>query len=64
MPLGAAFLALAGLAASAAITTTEPSLPQIQQAQATAVAGTWTSNVKGKALDRFYQIWLENVVGI
>ncbi|KAL3448131.1 acid phosphatase PHOa [Aspergillus insuetus] len=61
MPLAAAFLILAGLAAGAAITTTEPSLSQIQQAQATAVAGTWTSNVKGKAFDRFYQIWLENV---
>ncbi|KAL3462196.1 acid phosphatase PHOa [Aspergillus heterothallicus] len=62
MPYSATgLLALAGLAAGAAITTTEPALSQIQQAQATTVPGTWTSDVKGKAFDRFYQIWLENV---
>lgn len=59
-----ALFALAGLAAGATITTTEPALAVIEQAQATTVPETWTSNVKGKAFDRFYQIWLENVVRI
>lgn len=60
----AALVALAGLVTGATITTTEPSLSEIRQAQATTVPLTWTSNVTGKAYDRFYQIWLENVVCI
>ncbi|RAL07943.1 acid phosphatase PHOa [Aspergillus homomorphus CBS 101889] len=56
-----ALFALAGLAAGATITTKEPTLAEIKQAQATTLPLTWTSNVKGKAFDRFYQIWLENV---
>ena len=57
-----ALLALLGLAAGATITTTEPALSAIEKAQATTLPLAWTSNVTGKAFDRFYQIWLENVV--
>ncbi|KAJ6032180.1 phosphoesterase-domain-containing protein [Penicillium herquei] len=56
-----AILALAGMAAGATITTTEPALAVIKAAQATTVPETWSTNVTGKAFDRFYQIWLENV---
>ena len=59
-----ALFALAGLAAGATITTTEPALSVIEQARATTLPQTWTSDVKGKAFDRFYQVWLENVVRI
>lgn len=58
----AALLAIATLGNAATITTTEPALAAIEQAQATTVPQTWTSNVTGKVFDRFYQIWLENVV--
>ncbi|KAL2856494.1 phosphoesterase family-domain-containing protein [Aspergillus pseudoustus] len=61
MASAAALLALAGLAAAATITTTEPALSDIKQAQATVVPLSWTSDVKGKVFDRFYQVWLENV---
>lgn len=64
MAAATALLALAGMAAGATITTTEPALSVIEQAQATTVPETWTTNVTGKAFDRFYQIWLENVVSI
>ncbi|KAJ5994067.1 phosphoesterase-domain-containing protein [Penicillium sp. IBT 35674x] len=57
----AALLAIATLGSAATITTTEPALAAIEQAQATTVPQTWTSNVTGKVFDRFYQIWLENV---
>ncbi|KAJ5539595.1 phosphoesterase-domain-containing protein [Penicillium frequentans] len=57
----AAVLAVAGLAAGATITTTEPALAAIKAAQQTTVPLAWTSNVTGKAFDRFYQVWLENV---
>ncbi|KAJ5925747.1 phosphoesterase-domain-containing protein [Penicillium verhagenii] len=57
----AAVLAVASLAAGATITTTEPALSAIKAAQQTTVPQTWTSNVTGKAFDRFYQVWLENV---
>lgn len=60
----AAVLAVAGLAAGATITTTEPALAAIKAAQQTTVPLAWTSNVTGKAFDRFYQVWLENVVCI
>lgn len=62
MAFVAALLVAAGLASGATITTTEPALAAIERAQATIVPQTWTSNVTGKAFDRFYQIWLENVV--
>ncbi|KAJ5211439.1 phosphoesterase-domain-containing protein [Penicillium cinerascens] len=61
MAFVASLLVVAGLASGATITTTEPALAAIERAQATTVPQTWTSNVKGKAFDRFYQIWLENV---
>ncbi|KAJ5217128.1 phosphoesterase-domain-containing protein [Penicillium chermesinum] len=56
-----ALAGMAGMAAGATITTTEPSLADIKAAQATTVPQTWTSNIEGKAFNRFYQIWLENV---
>ena len=64
MAFVATLLVVAGLANGATITTTEPPLAEIQRAQATTVPQTWTSNVTGKVFDRFYQIWLENVVSI
>lgn len=60
----AALLAIATLGHAATITTTEPAMAAIEQARATTVPQTWTSNVTGKVFDRFYQIWLENVVCI
>ncbi|KAJ6038432.1 phosphoesterase-domain-containing protein [Penicillium canescens] len=57
----AALFALAGYAAGATITTSEPAVAAIGTAQATTVPQVWTSNITGKAFDRFYQIWLENV---
>ncbi|KAJ5738517.1 phosphoesterase-domain-containing protein [Penicillium malachiteum] len=56
-----ALFALASVAQAATITTTEPPLAAIERAQATVVPQTWSTNVTGKAFDRFYQIWLENV---
>lgn len=60
----AVVLVAAGLAAGATITTTEPALAAIEAAQQTIAPLAWTSNVTGKAFDRFYQVWLENVVCI
>ncbi|KAJ5760364.1 phosphoesterase-domain-containing protein [Penicillium odoratum] len=57
----AAVFTVVSLAAGATITTTEPALAAIKAAQQTTVPQTWTSNVTGKAFDRFYQVWLENV---
>jgi len=37
-----------------------PSKPEIEAAAATAAVLSPTSNVKGIAFDRFYQVWLEN----
>jgi acid phosphatase len=34
--------------------------PEIAAAAATAAVGSPTSNVKGIAFNRFYQVWLEN----
>jgi len=62
MAFVAALLVVAGLASGTTISTTEPALDAIERAQATTVPRTWTSNVTGKAFDRFYHIWLENVV--
>jgi acid phosphatase len=42
--------------------TVEPSLTQILSTEATAVALSPVSNVKGQAFDRVVQIWLENTV--
>ncbi|KAJ5899018.1 acid phosphatase [Penicillium taxi] len=53
-------LTVIGSAAATAITTTEPAKTAIQAAEATTVPETWTSDIKGTAFNRFYQIWLEN----
>ena len=55
--LAAAVVANAGVA-----TTSEPAMTQIQAAEATTLPEVTTSNVKGLAFDRFYQVWLENIV--
>lgn len=55
-------LATAGAAVAQLATTSEPSLSQIEQAAATVMPTSPTSNVAGKAFDRFYQVWLENIV--
>lgn len=51
------------LARAKVATTSEPSLSDIKAAAATARPESPTSNVKGLAFDRFYQVWLENIVG-
>lgn len=55
-------LASAGAAVAQLATTSEPSLSQIQQAAATVVPSSPTSNVNGVAFKQFYQVWLENIV--
>lgn len=50
--------ALAGLT-----TVSEPELSDIKRAQATTLPEVTTSNVKGLVFDRFFQVWLENIVG-
>ncbi|KAK5791454.1 hypothetical protein VI817_006763 [Penicillium citrinum] len=49
------------LARAEVATTSEPSLSDIKVAAATARPESPTSNVKGLAFDRFYQVWLENI---
>lgn len=56
--LAAATLARAQLLAS----TSEPPMAQITSAAATVKPESPTSDVKGLAFDRFYQVWLENIV--
>ncbi|KAJ5106522.1 phosphoesterase-domain-containing protein [Penicillium angulare] len=56
VPLALAMGALARLA-----TTSEPALSEIREAQATTLPEVSTSDVKGVAFNRFYQIWLENI---
>lgn len=53
-----AAVALAGLT-----TVSEPELSDIKKAQATTLPKVTTSNVKGLVFDRFFQVWLENIVG-
>lgn len=53
-----AAVALAGLT-----TVSEPELSDIKKAQATTLPEVTTSNVKGLVFDRFFQVWLENIVG-
>lgn len=55
--LATAAVALAGLA-----TVTEPALSDIKEAQATTRPEVTTSDVKGLVFDRFFQVWLENIV--
>ncbi|KAJ5130953.1 uncharacterized protein N7515_006992 [Penicillium bovifimosum] len=54
--MGAAALVVAQTA-----TTSEPALADIHAAAATIKPEVTTSNVKGLAFDRFYQVWLENI---
>jgi hypothetical protein len=58
----AVLLAVAAAAIAQTATTSEPALAQIQAAAATTKPEVTTSNVKGLAFDRFYQVWLENIV--
>ncbi|KAJ5894107.1 Acid phosphatase [Penicillium taxi] len=53
-------LAAAGVASALVATASEPALSDIAAAQATTLPETTTSDVKGLAFDRFYQVWLEN----
>lgn len=46
------------------VSTIEPSLSAIEAAAATATPLSPVSHVKGLAFDRFYQVWLENVVSL
>lgn len=52
----AALIAVAGVAAAHTITTSEPAMVAIQAAEATTLPQKWTSDAKGVAFDRFYQV--------
>jgi acid phosphatase len=43
-------------------TVSEPALAEIHAAAATIKPEVTTSDVKGLVFDRFYQVWLENIV--
>ena len=58
----ATLLAAAVMARAQVATTSEPALAQITTAAATTKPESPVSNVKGLAFDRFYQVWLENIV--
>lgn len=45
-------------------TTSEPAVSAIKAAAATTLPEASTSNVQGKAFNRFYQVWLENIVSV
>ena len=62
----AAFITLsaATVALAAVATVSEEPLAQIKKAQATTLPEVTTSNIKGLAFDRFYQVWLENIVSL
>lgn len=55
-------LGAASVARAAVATTSEPAMTEIQQARATTLPESPTSDVKGLAFNRFYQVWLENIV--
>jgi len=57
-----ALLAAAVLARAQVATTSEPAFAQITAVAATTRPESPISNVKGLAFDRFYQVWLENIV--
>lgn len=59
---GTAFAAASSYASRPPQSTVEPSLTQIEATAATASSLSPTSDVKGIAFDRFYQVWLENTV--
>ena len=58
----AIFLAASTIASASIATTSEPALTEIRAAEATSLPETTNSNVKGLVFDRFYQVWLENIV--
>jgi acid phosphatase len=60
--IAAVLLAAVGATTAQTTNVSEPTLPEIEAAAATTLPYSPTSNVKGRAFDRFYQIWLENVV--
>lgn len=55
-------LAMAAVAVGQIATVSEPALEQIHAAAATTKPELTTSSVKGLVYDRFYQVWLENIV--
>ncbi|CEJ54249.1 Putative Acid phosphatase PHOa [Penicillium brasilianum] len=57
----ATLLAAATLAQAQVATTSEPSVSDINKAAATTLPESPTSDVKGLAFNRFYQVWLENI---
>lgn len=57
-----ATLSIVGVAAAQVATTTEPTLPEIEAAASTTLPLSPKSDVRGVAFQRFYQVWLENVV--
>ncbi|KZF23915.1 phosphoesterase-domain-containing protein [Xylona heveae TC161] len=60
MGLVAALLVIATMAAADTIANRERLGAISKAAEATTTPQNWTSNVRGTAFDRFYQIWLEN----
>ncbi|KAJ5911580.1 Acid phosphatase [Penicillium subrubescens] len=57
----ATLLAAATLAHAQVATVSSPSLADINKAAATTLPESPTSDVKGLAFNRFYQVWLENI---
>lgn len=57
----ATLLAAATLAHAQVATVSSPSLADINKAAATTLPESPTSDVKGVAFNRFYQVWLENI---
>ncbi|GMF79482.1 unnamed protein product [Aspergillus oryzae] len=57
-----ASLFAASLAYAQTATESEPSLSDIEKAAATTEPYSPVSNVTGLAFDRFFQVWLENIV--
>ena len=58
----AVLMGAAALATAQTATTSEPAVADIHAAAATTKPEVTTSDVKGFAFDRFYQVWLENIV--
>lgn len=60
----ATLLATASLAYAQTATEQEPSLSAIESAAASTQPYSPVSNVEGVAFNRFFQVWLENIVCI
>lgn len=58
----ALFLASASLVYSQTSNVTEPSLSDIRAAAVSTKPSSPVSNVPGLSFDRFFQVWLENIV--